>query len=179
MSISEAQLNRVLYSGWDFQQALSALTFLMEECVYEEKYSKVELRRFRCFESTAIISFARPFETSRGRTSLGLSSLGIRLSKEHQELKEKLMYLRRKIVAHSDEEEMHFRVSTFDMPDSDINMAHFQYDEGLNLTEEEVWEFEALLHKLKYGINKWLFDLAQRQPELLNKYKIPERLNDA
>lgn len=177
MSISEAQLNRVLYSGWDFQQALSALTFLMEACAYDEKYSKVDLRRFRCFESTAIISFARPFETSRGRTSLGLRELGLELSKEHRELKEKLLFLRKKIVAHSDEEEMHFRVSTFIMPDSNIAVPNLQFDEGLNLLEEEVWEFEKLLHFLKHGIYKWLFELAQTQPDLLNMYKKSARMD--
>lgn len=51
-----------------------------------------------------IISFARSFETARGRTSLGLSALGIKLSKDRNELKNKLMYLRRKVSAHSDDE---------------------------------------------------------------------------
>ncbi|MEA3085971.1 MAG: hypothetical protein QOC89_3668 [Paraburkholderia sp.] len=31
-NLTDGQLQRLIYSTWDFQQALSALTFLMEEC---------------------------------------------------------------------------------------------------------------------------------------------------
>ncbi|ODN67404.1 hypothetical protein [Methylophaga muralis] len=175
INLTEAQLDRVIYSLWDFQQALSALTFLLEECEYKEKYSRVELRRFKCFEATAIISFARPFVTSRGKTTLGLNSLGIQLSKKQKELRDKLIYIRKTIVAHSDEEEMHFRSHTFDISDFDAKMAHFQFDEGLHLSEADVWKFVELLHFLKDGIFKRLFNLAQHQPEMLNKYKQPTK----
>jgi hypothetical protein len=70
--LSDAQLQRIIYSLWDFQQALSAITFLLEECDFGAKYHFVELRKFRCYETNIIVSFTRPFETSRGHTSLGL-----------------------------------------------------------------------------------------------------------
>ncbi len=175
MRISEQQLDRIIYSHWDFQQALSALTFLAEECSWEPKYPKPELRRFKCYESTAIISFARPFQASRGCTTLSLKSLGITLNSSQMQLKNKLIVLRNKIIAHSDFEEMHFRASTFTIPSFDLKVPELQFDEGLSLTEEEVREFMELLILLRWEISNWLFLLAQRNPEMLNKYKLPEQ----
>ena len=43
-NLTDGQLQRLIYSTWDFQQALSALTFLMEECDLEARYNRVELR---------------------------------------------------------------------------------------------------------------------------------------
>ena len=77
--VSDTQLSRIVYSIWDFQQALSALTFLMADCDLDGRYSKVELRRFRCYEAQVIISFCRPFVESRGSNSLSLKKLGMRL----------------------------------------------------------------------------------------------------
>jgi hypothetical protein len=85
--LSDGQLRRLAYSLWDFQQSLSALTFLMEECDFDAKYTAVELRRFRCFESTVIISFARPFEGSRGQTAVGLRAIGIQLVRRRSRFK--------------------------------------------------------------------------------------------
>jgi hypothetical protein len=83
--------NRIIYSGWDFQQALSALTFLLEEYEYEKTYSRVDLRRFRCFETTLIVSFARPFKTGRGREKLDLAAIGFEFTEEECKLKDKLI----------------------------------------------------------------------------------------
>lgn len=74
---------------------------------------------------------------------------------------------------------MHFRVNTFYRPDVDLNFAHLQFDEGLNLSEKEVWKFEELLHFIMDGMYEWLFQLAQEQSELLNKYKKPAKTGDA
>ena len=51
---------RLLYSLNDLQQALSASAFL-HELDEGEEYSKVDLRRFRCFETTLVIAYTRPF----------------------------------------------------------------------------------------------------------------------
>ena len=129
MKLTEQQLTRSIYSLWDFQQALSALTFLLEDCVFESKYTPVEMRRFRCYESTLIISMARPFEKSRGGNTLNLGAVGLRFDKTEWMLIERIMLLRRRIVAHSDEEEMHFRTSTFPVFEGEFNFPHMQFDE--------------------------------------------------
>lgn len=173
MKITEQQLTRAIYSLWDFQQALSALTFLLEDCEFEEKYDKVTLRRFRCYESNLIISMARPFETTRGGTTIGLKALGIQILDSEKALVEKVLGRRRKIIAHSAEEEMHFRVSTFPV-DGEMTFPHFQFNEGLHLEERELLELETFLRKLMSGMAHFFFKVAQENPEMLNKYKQPE-----
>ncbi len=106
---------------------------------------------------------------------MSLKSLGITLNSSQMQLKNKLIVLRNKIIAHSDFEEMHFRASTFTIPSFDLKVPELQFDEGLSLTEEEVREFMELLILLRWEISNWLFLLAQRNPEMLNKYKLPEQ----
>ena len=137
--MTEAQLLRAIYASWHLQQALSALTFLLEECDFEETYKRIELRRFRCFETTLIISMARPFENSRTGSQLSMRALGIKLSPEYRVLLDRVMHIRRKIIAHSDEEEMHFRTSTFPIDDGEFNFPHFQFNEGLHLEKTIYW----------------------------------------
>jgi hypothetical protein len=45
---------------------LSALTFLVEDCDFEETYNYIDIRRFKCYENNFIISYSRPFTSSRG-----------------------------------------------------------------------------------------------------------------
>jgi len=173
-SLTHSQLHRLIYSVWDFQQALSALTFLLDECDFDAKYSRVELRRFRCYESSLIISFARPFEPSRRQTVVGLRAIGVHLDAEETKLKEAMLGLRRKVVAHSDEELMHYRASTLQpFDDAPIALPLLQYVESLYLEPAQCRSLEALLHKLINGISKALFSLAQSHPERLNIYKQP------
>jgi hypothetical protein len=54
-----------MYSLGDLQLALSAGAFLME-CEPGEKYSKVELRRFRCYETALVTAYTRAFSQSKG-----------------------------------------------------------------------------------------------------------------
>jgi hypothetical protein len=173
MNITENQFVRAIYSLWDFQQALSALTFLIEDCAFDEKHDKVTLRRFRCYESSLIISMARPFETTRGGTTIGLRSLGIILSKDEKKIKDRILYLRNKITAHSSEEGMHFRVSTLPI-DCDMNFPVFQFDEGLFLGEEDILKIQTLLRRIMLEMAKFFFRVAQESPDLLNKYKLPK-----
>ncbi len=173
MKLSERQLTRAIYSTWDIQQALSALTFLLEGCDFDAKYNNVDLRRFRCYETTLIISLARPFESTRNGTTLGLKALGIKLNTDENKLIDKVLHLRRKIIAHSDEEQMHFRSSTFSVLDGEFNIPHLQFNEGLHFEEPELRQLEQLLLKLKHDMATFLFQLAQKNPGILEAYKEP------
>ena len=174
-NLTDGQLHRLIYSTWDFQQALSALTFLMEECDFEARYSRVELRKFRCYEASLIISFARPFEPSRGQTTIGLRAIGLQFNSEETRLKEAMLSLRRKVIAHSDEQLMHFRASTLQpLEDSPIALPLVQFTELLHIEAAQLRPLEALLHKLIAGISEALFSLAQAEPERLNVYKRPD-----
>ena len=176
MKLTEPQLVRAIYSLWDFQQALSSLTFLLEDCDFDKKYSKLELRRFRCYETTAIVSMARPLEQSRGGSTLNLGAVGIRLSKEEKRLVEKVSNLRRKVFAHSDENEMHFRSGTFQVLDGEINFPHIQFKETLHLEKSELLELEVLLRKLISDLAEFFFHFAQKNPDAIEKYKTPVHL---
>jgi hypothetical protein len=179
MKLTEQQLERAIYSIWDFQQALSALTFLLEDCDFEKEYDKVSLRRFRCYESTLIISMTRPLETTRSGTTIGWRALDIKLTKAEKALIKKVRDLRGAIVAHSAEEEMHFRVSTFPVLDGDFNIPHFQFNEGLLLEKNELLELELFLRKIKEKLAKYFFKVAQENPELLVRYREPNSIDAA
>lgn len=176
-TFTDAQLLRLVYSTWDFQQALSALTFLMEECDFQAKYSKVQLRKFRCYETSIIISFARPFETSRGRTSIGIKAIGVKLDTEELNLKNKLLELRRKVIAHSDEDSMHF-TGTLMQPfeDTQTKFPLFNFKETLHLEQGELRPLEELLRKLIHGISTTIFQISQTNPTKLEIYKSPNNL---
>ena len=166
--------HRIIYSGWDFQQALSALTFLIEECEYEKKYSRVDLRRFRCFETTLIVSFARPFKTGRGREQLDLSAIGFEFTAEECELKDKLIRLRDKVVSHSDEEEMEYRtysIKPFD--DHDVRLPVELFQESLHFEEAETYKIERLLHRITHAIAEYKFNVVQLNPEEFDRKKAP------
>lgn len=80
---------RLLYSLGDFQLALSAAAFL-GDCDPDAKYSKIELRRFRCYETTVIVAYTRPFSQSKGGIPpLTLKMTGAILSRDQKELHRK------------------------------------------------------------------------------------------
>lgn len=174
LDLTDTQLARIIQSCGDFQQALSALTFLLEECDYAASYSRTELRKFQCYENAAVVAFARPFEVSRGRTALGLRAVGVQLNAAEEQLKCKIINLRRKVVAHSDEERFHFKISTVHpFEDSPVALPVLLFQETLRLDPAEVEELQALLRKLIRGVGKTVFSIAQSQPERLNVYKMP------
>ena len=176
MNLTEQQLDRVIYSLWDFQQALSALTFLLEECDYEEITDTVTLRKYKCYENTLIMALSRPFVKTRGENTIGLRAIGVTLNTQEKELIDKAEHFRHKIIAHSTEEEMHFKSTTFGISEFDFTFPHIQFDEGLCFTKIEVRELETFLRRLKHDIYSYLVTVAHDKPELLNKYKKPESM---
>jgi hypothetical protein len=146
----------------------------MEECDFEAQYSKVDLRKFRCYETSVVVAFARPFETSRGRTALGLKAIGVNLNPEELSLRSKVLDLRRKVIAHSDDDEMHFRGSLLEpFEDTSLRMALFQFSESLHLDRSHMRPLESLLRKLMHAITRTLLQVAQATPSRLETYKMP------
>ena len=166
--LSDAQLLRLIYSTWDFQQALSAVTFLLEDCDYGSEYDAVSLRRLRCYEATAIISFCRPLEPARGSTILGLRALGVRLASDEEKLKERITQLRRKVVAHSDEDAMLFLAEIVQpLDDFPYEVPNFQFKESLYLAEAEAHDLQHLLRKLLHRMTDELLQMAHVAPQRL------------
>lgn len=167
-------LIRIQYSLWDIQQATSVLTFLLEDFDFEKKHPLDDLRRFKCYETSMIISFARPFITSRSASTLGLKKLGIKLNQNEETLKEKLLNLRIKIFAHSDEDFMHFKSSSFlPFDDKNIHMPQITYDETLHFSHAELLECKIFFYGLIRHIAEFLFAVTQTRPEAVNFYQQP------
>ena len=59
----------------------------------------------------------QPFEKTRTGTLIGLTALKVKLTSNEKALQKKVTNLRGTIVAHSAEEEMHYRSSTFPVLD--------------------------------------------------------------
>ena len=171
---SAEQFHRTVYAIWDFQQALSALTFLLEECDLNSTYNKIQIRRFKCYESQAIISFCRPFAQSKNGSQLSLKRIQLTLSTDESKLKEDILHLRNKIVAHSDSEEMHYKGVLIDIEDSlKLKAPLLIFDEGLHLSLKQIQNLELLLRKLMSAITEYTFILSKSYPELFETYKVP------
>lgn len=168
--------NRIAYSLWDVQQSLSALTFLMEECDYSASYSRLELRKFRCYEASLIVSLSRPFVQSRKATTLSLKKIGLRLDSDDKRLLDRVVELRHKLVAHSDEDQMHFRTELFNLDEDAPKLPNLIFDEGLLLNENELRRLEGLLRTLRQSISGYLFQLSQSSPDLFGEYLRPKHM---
>lgn len=166
---ADARRRRVLYSLNDLQQALSACTFL-HECDEDASYSKVELRRFRCFETTLVVAYTRPFTQSRGGTMpLTMKMVGLKLSDEKRALHARLVEMRNTIVAHSDEEMMRMTTEPFDVSAGDgeppMYLIQNVFDEGITLIGKLLVETNELLHEVYQAIVHTLFKELQAKPE--------------
>lgn len=166
---ADARRRRLLYSLNDLQQALSACAFLYE---YDEdaSYSKVDLRRFRCFETTLVVAYTRPFAQSRGGTMpLTMKMVGLKLSDEKRSLHERLVEMRNTIMAHSDEDMMRMTVEPFDVWEGDseppLYMIQTVFDEGITLTGKLLFDTNELLLEVYQATVRTLFKDLQARPE--------------
>jgi hypothetical protein len=165
----ERQRVRLVYSLRDFQIALSAATFL-SECEPEKKYSKVELRRFRCYETEMIMAYTRPFSQAHGEIPrLTLEMSGAQLTNAQKELHEDLIMTRNKIVAHSDGDMMRLLSTTAPITlgrhDFKFIVMGTAFDEGLGFIGVALYRVTELISLVRGAIfEKVLLD-AQKHPE--------------
>ena len=107
-------------------------------------------------------------------SSAGFDATRLRLHPDESTLKGKILSLRRKIFAHSDEDFMHFRSTVFiPFDDHPVAMPHLQFNESLYLEREDLRPLEDLLRKLLAKTSKAIFILAQKAPDRLNVYRAP------
>ncbi len=109
------KLNRIILAGRDCVESLSAVTFILEDIDPKEEktYTLAELRRLRCYETTAIVAYARAFNSQRkGKLDpFSYKDIGLDLDKDEQGLHNKLTSLRDEIYAHSDAEFANYSAS--------------------------------------------------------------------
>lgn len=160
---------RLLYSMKDIQLALSAADFL-QECDPETRISKVELRRYKCYETTAIVSYARPFSESRGKIpKLSLKMIGVKLNDESKELHDRLLNLRNRVVAHSDAEMMRMAVKFHELDIGDGKKMPYirpAFDEGLDFVGfGPVSNLLSLFHTVFEGLYLTILEDARKNPD--------------
>lgn len=135
---SRELLKRLVISHGDLQMALSALTFL-GEIDDDETYSKVELRRFKCFETTFVVAYGRAFKKSYGGAygKLTFELLGLVLTPAEQELHEIIIRVRDSVYAHSDEAYAHARVDFLKLEGANGHLVAPvpQFDHGLEFAD--------------------------------------------
>lgn len=163
------QRMRMLYSLRDLEIALSAADFLTE-ADEDENYSHVELRRFKCYETTAVVSYSRPFsESKNGFPKLSLKMCDVSLSEHERGLHEKILATRNTIMAHSDAEFMHFNAMVGDVSknqDGTLNVVHVIFGEGLIFYKYlEQQALIDLIRKVSFGLYRKIHGQAQLLPD--------------
>jgi hypothetical protein len=169
---AEARRRRLLYSLNDLQQALSACEFLYG-CEETNTYSKIERRRFRCYETMLVVAYVRPFTQSRDAAApLSTKMVGLNLSNDRQALHDRLMDMRNKIMAHSDSEMMRMTTQPFDAPMKDgeppMYLIQTVFDEGVSLLGALLIETNELLREVYQAVYGTLHKKLQANPELFD-----------
>lgn len=160
---------RMLYSLRDFEIALSAADFLTE-AAEDKLYTHVDLRRFKCYETTAIVAYARPFSEDRnGFPKLSLKMCNVSLSDQERRLHDKILATRNTIMAHSDAEFMRFNSMVGDVSgnqDGTLNVVRVIFDEGLVFHKYfEQLALIYLIRKVSAGLYKKIHGQAQMAPD--------------
>ncbi len=175
-ALNKSQLTKLICSQIDFQQSLSSLTFLLESTDYTAKYSKVELLRLRCFETTCLISLSRGLDLWRERGRLNFDLININPSKEESDLLDLVKNLRDRVIAHSDKKEMHFQAVSFQaMEDHDFKFLAVSSFIGLELSLEHVLAIDQFIRKVINALEKRLTVEVRRIPEDFRFSKTAQR----
>ena len=138
MEVGRAKLLRLIYSLKDFQMALSAYDFLTE-CDLEAPISTVNLRRFKSYETTMVVSYMRPFSSADGEIKkMSFDDLDLVLTPDQEELHSRIRILRNKVFAHSDGDRMRLLAKPLKINMKDgFSFSAFQtsFDEGLEFSD--------------------------------------------
>ena len=165
---------RLLYSLGDFRLAHSAVAFL-SECDPDKKYSTIELRRFRCYETTIITAYTRPFSDSKGGIPrLSLKMTAAELTDKQKKLHQTMMDLRNKTTTHSDADMMRMLSQAHPMTfDKGFEFVWLEtiFDEGLTFIGKELIELSELLNCVSAAVYTKLLKEAQERPNDFNLRK--------
>lgn len=151
------KLTRLLISSHDFAQVQSATAFLLEEVDEDANYSLADLRKFRCYETAMVVSFARPFSSAKGKVGrLTWNDTGLKLSPPEKLLDDKIMKMRNTLYGHSDAEFVDMRVhlwhSNFKHNRTKFNLIMPRFDEAMRFSLAEVLAINELTAKLFHAV---------------------------
>lgn len=124
-------------------------------------------------EAACVVAFYRPFTTNGSGVALSRKTIGVKFNDADSEIFHKIRDVRNRVVAHSDEDAMHFRIDPFPMPDIDIKVPQLTFDDGLLFDQDEYFAIERLLHRMLNGVHHIIWKYTQKFPEDITLYKKP------
>lgn len=147
------RLTRLMLSCSDFSQAMSAATFLLQEFEQDTAYGLPAWRKFRCYETTLIVAYARPFSRSEGGVpTLGFKTIDVKLTDAERALHERVIDFRNKLYGHSDADAVEMRVlclhEIFKHNGAEMNLIVPRFDETTRMSWDEILRPSELSSKL-------------------------------
>ncbi|WP_448658194.1 hypothetical protein ACPVPU_12070 [Sphingomonas sp. CJ99] len=156
----KGQVQRLMMSALDFRHALSAATFLLEEVDWGDvRCSQEDRRRFKCYETSMVVSYGRPFSTARGIAApLSWKQLGkeFSMSVEEKSLHEMLIKARNRTYAHSDVDHSDITASILRSKVGDGRAFDFlsvQGGEQLLFDQAQVLAIHGFLWKVRHYVD--------------------------
>jgi hypothetical protein len=157
----KGQHHRLMMSALDFRHALSAATFLMEDVDWDiGRCTQEDRRRFKCYEMSMVVSYARPFATARGMAApFSWKQLGrvFAMSDEENSLHEMLIDARNKTHAHSDGDHSDITASIWRSHLGEGRTFDFLSVEGgelLLFDQAQVQAIHTFLWKVRHHVDK-------------------------
>lgn len=145
----------------DFQQSLSAFTFFLDVPAVT---TEIERRRFRSYHDSAVISYCRPFTTSKGLPMLSLKQIGIKTTNDEKALHRRLMEYRNKVVAHTDADRMRLLVTSWTAFEGEkYAIPHVVEEEGFEFLDD-LHAIYDWLHRIMTPLATFVFDKIQEFP---------------
>ncbi|AWV15216.1 hypothetical protein ABID82_001300 [Methylobacterium sp. PvP062] len=149
------RFTRLQLSCSDFAQAMSAATFLLQELEDDVVYGLPAWRKFRCYETTMVVAYARPFSQSKGRVpKLGWKALGVELSSAELALHEKVVAHRNSLYGHSDADAVELRMlylhEVFNHNGAEMNLFMPRFEERPRFDLDEIFRIYELCSKLNH-----------------------------
>ena len=160
------RLLRLMMSALDFRHSLSAATFLLEDCDWSKPQRIEELRRLKCFETTMVVAYGRPFTQARGHTApfrWNQIKPGFQMEPSEATIHGKLINYRNKLHAHSDGDftQIAPEIWRTRLPNGeDFDFLAVRRGENLVFTEHEAQVIHTFLWKVRHHID----DAIQSHP---------------
>lgn len=153
------RLLRLMMSALDFRHSLSAATFLLEDWSRSKNLQTKELRRLKCYETTMVVAYGRPFAQAKGGAapfSWKQIKPGFQIEPSEVELHDKLIEYRNKLHAHSDGDFTQIRPEIWRSKMSnglDHDFLAILGGESLVFTEVEVKAIHNFLWKVRHHVD--------------------------
>lgn len=161
------QHRRLIMSAIDFRHALSAATFLIQEVDWGTGRSTQEdRRRFKCYETSMVVSYARPFSTARGKAApFSWKQLGpeFAMSAEEKQIHDLLINARDRTYAHSDDDHSEITASIWRSDLGEGRIFDFVSVEGGELLLFDQALVQAI-HKFLWKVRHHVDEAVQQHP---------------